>query len=343
MRYTWANTILLVLLLLQIITGFWGLISGSEGFSWVLWFHGVGGYAVAVILFWKGAVIFNAFRRRRWLTLSGVSFIVLAIFLLIILATGIVWTHVGPIDIGSYSLMTIHGNLTILLAALLLWHVLARQFVFRLPKARDRRAFLRLAGTTLAGLVVWNLTDRVKAAANLPGAKRRFTGSYETGSLSGRFPIVSWLFDFPRPLELDRYRLSVEGAVEQPLSLSYADLTHLAEATVTTPLDCTGGWYSTQVWRGVNLGQLLDKAGVKESARSVTVEAASGYKRRFPLAQARGYLLALQVAGEPLIHGHGFPLRLVAPGQRGFAWVKWVVRLRVNETSHLWQPPLPLQ
>ena len=114
MRYTWANTILLGLLILQIVTGFWGLIRGLETFFWVLWLHGVGGYAVVVVLFWKGIVIFDAFKRRR-LTLSGLGFIVLTVFLLTILLTGIVWTHIGPIHLGGYSLMTIHGNLTLLL------------------------------------------------------------------------------------------------------------------------------------------------------------------------------------------------------------------------------------
>ena len=53
-------------------------------------------------------------------------------------------------------------------------------------------------------------------------------------------------------------------------------------------------------------------------------------------------VLATQVAGAPLGHGHGFPARLVVPDRRGFDWVKWVVRVHVGRTSHLLQPPLPL-
>jgi DMSO/TMAO reductase YedYZ molybdopterin-dependent catalytic subunit len=44
-----------------------------------------------------------------------------------------------------------------------------------------------------------------------------------------------------------------------------------------------------------------------------------------------------------LSHGHGSPARLVAPGKRGFEWVKWVDHIEVNETSKWLQPPLPLQ
>ena len=35
-------------------------------------------------------------------------------------------------------------------------------------------------------------------------------------------------------------------------------------------------------------------------------------------------MLATRVGGELLWHGHGAPLRLVAPGRRGYDWVKWV-------------------
>jgi DMSO/TMAO reductase YedYZ molybdopterin-dependent catalytic subunit len=88
---------------------------------------------------------------------------------------------------------------------------------------------------------------------------------------------------------------------------------------------------------------VLDRAGIKASARSLAVESTSGYGRRFSLAEARHLLLATQVADQPLDHVHGFPLRLVAVKHRGFDWVKWVGRIRLNETSEIWQPPVPLQ
>ena len=49
------------------------------------------------------------------------------------------------------------------------------------------------------------------------------------------------------------------------------------------------------------------------------------------------------VSGRELSHGHGYPLRLVAPGKRGFEWVKWVASIEVNESPKWLQPPLPLQ
>ena len=342
LRYSWANTILLVLLLWQMLTGFWGLINGSEGRFWVLWLHDLGGYATAIILLWKGAVILETLKRRRF-TLTSWGFVVLACLLLAILGTGFLWTYSGPRYLGPFSLLTIHGGLTFLLALLLLWHVLARRFIFRIPQARNRRAFVRLAGTALAGLALWRGSAWAKTAANLPGTNRRFTGSYERGSFTGHFPSVSWLFDNPPRQDQPTWQLTIEGQVTRPLTLSYEALWQLPSQTIIATLDCTGGWYTTQHWQGINLGYLLDQVGIETQAQSIVIEAVSGYKRRFPLTEARQFLLALAVADQPLSHGHGYPLRLVAPGRRGFEWVKWVTHLRVSDRHHLYQVPVPLQ
>ena len=72
-------------------------------------------------------------------------------------------------------------------------------------------------------------------------------------------------------------------------------------------LDCTGGWYTEQEWRGVPLATLLDRAGADRRAGSVRVVGVTGYARRFSLDHARHLLLATHVAGEPLDHGHGAP------------------------------------
>jgi DMSO/TMAO reductase YedYZ molybdopterin-dependent catalytic subunit len=108
---------------------------------------------------------------------------------------------------------------------------------------------------------------------------------------------------------------------------------------VRAVLDCTGGWYAEQDWAGVPVAALL---GGRGRARSLLVRSATGYGVRFPLADLERLLLATRVGGAPLSPRHGFPVRLVAPGRRGFWWVKWVVSIEVDPAPWWRQPPFPL-
>jgi DMSO/TMAO reductase YedYZ molybdopterin-dependent catalytic subunit len=343
MRYPWVNVALLVLLGVDALSGFFGLISGTSGLRWILWLHGIGGYAILGLARWKGSVVREAWRRRRRFTFPRFGFALLAGLFLADLATGLVWPFVGRLVILGYSLITIHVGLAIAIAALLAWHVLRMRFILRAPEALGRRGFLRLGVAAVAGFALWQGASAFAGHLDLPGARRRFTGSYELGSLSGIFPRVSWLFDDPPPVRPMEWRLVVDGLVERPVTLTYSELQSLAREALAATLDCTGGWFTTQEWQGIGLGRLLDLAGLKAGARSVRVEAVSGYGRRFALPEARRFLLATHVAGNPLDHGHGFPMRLVAPDHRGFEWVKWVARIQVDATSELLQSPVPLR
>jgi DMSO/TMAO reductase YedYZ molybdopterin-dependent catalytic subunit len=259
-----------------------------------------------------------------------------------VLASGLVWITAGSYYLGGYSLINLHAFGAVALVLLLVSHVVDRRWILRVPRARDRRAFLSLGGVAIAAIVLWRLERPFQRLLELPGARRRFTGSYEDGSFSTAFPETSWLNDSPALVDADEWRLAVDGAVARPLELGYRDLPRLESGSVRAVLDCTGGWYAELDWRGVPLAAVLEQAGLEDGAESVSVESVTGYARRFSLDQARGLLLATHVSGEPLSHGHGFPLRLVVPDQRGFDWVKWIVRIRVLNDSHLIQPPLPL-
>jgi DMSO/TMAO reductase YedYZ molybdopterin-dependent catalytic subunit len=107
-------------------------------------------------------------------------------------------------------------------------------------------------------------------------------------------------------------------------------------------IDCTGGWFAIKLWRAVRLDRLLEAAGVAE-ASSVRATSVTGYSRLFPMADTSRLWLATAVDGRPLPQGHGAPARIVAPGRRGFWWVKWVVELDATDTPSWLQPPFPLQ
>jgi hypothetical protein len=342
-RFPWANLVLLLLLVVQLATGLAGLLGTGPPFRWAFWLHAIGAYGIVVLLFAKGTLVLHAIRRRPGLTQARVTLTVLVVLLLVVLVTGLVWITAGTtIYVLGVSLINLHAYLALLLFALLAWHVVDRRWIVRVPAARDRGAFLRLAGVVVAGVALWQIERTAQRLTGAPGSRRRFTGSYETGSFTGVFPAVSWFNDDPEAVSPSEWRLAVGGRVVTELALTYDEMLARSGSSVVATIDCTGGWCSEQEWGGVALGSLLDEAGLSDGAESVAVESVTGFARRFPIGDARRLVLATHVAGRPLSHGHGFPARLVVPDQRGFDWVKWVVRIQVLDSSHLLQSPLPL-
>jgi DMSO/TMAO reductase YedYZ molybdopterin-dependent catalytic subunit len=181
----------------------------------------------------------------------------------------------------------------------------------------------------LGAALLWPAQQFAQRALALPGAGRRFTGSREAGSFAGNaFPSSSWVADQPRPLDAATWRLTVGGAVARSLTLTYDELVAMGDALDAT-LDCTGGFYSAQHWRGARVGRLLDRAQPLPGAGWVRFTSITGYRWSLPLHEAASALLATHTGDEPLAYEHGAPARLVAPGRRGFEWVKWLVRVEV--------------
>lgn len=341
MRFPWANALLLTFLALELVSGFFGLTSGSENRAFHMDVHRIAGYGILVTLVWKTANVVRSMKWPRRVSTRAAS-LALSALLTICLATGIAWSLVGPYYWWIFSGVSWHIYVGAAIVPLLIWHIWRMTSGFPVGFWVERRLFIRAAGAFALGLVAWQATERVARAADLSGQHRRFTGSYETRNFSGNdFPRVSWLNDNPDRIDADAWRLKVFGSVKNELSLTYPDLSDMAETTAT--LDCTGGWHSTQRWRGVPLRNLLEKANPSDEARSITVRSVTGYYRKFSLDATRDFLLATHVTEETLSHGHGYPLRLVAPGRRGFEWVKWVTEIEISETPHWWQPPLPVQ
>jgi DMSO/TMAO reductase YedYZ molybdopterin-dependent catalytic subunit/cytochrome b561 len=304
-----------------------------DGFGWLwLWAHRAVGLALSVLLVFKLVRVRDRLTdpdRRQPSTALSVATGVVAVATL---ATGVVWGVVGLVWVAVWPLLAVHVGLGLLLIPLVFAHMTTR---FRLPRRRDiaeRRTALKYFGLLAAGGLVARIGDGLARAAGVAGANRRFTGSKPTeGSGNGSFPVTMWVADDPEPVVPGEYTLTVEGLVETPLSIGYDALLREPETTEEALLDCTSGWYTVQEWGGVRIGRLLDAAGIEDRATHVRFVSVTGYRWSLPTAEAREALLATHVGGEALTHGHGAPARLVAPGRRGFQWVKWVERIEIRD------------
>lgn len=308
-------------------TGLWSLTAGRPEAWWVVTLHGIGGLWVALLLVPKLRRVWRRLRaadRRAW---PGLAATALA---LLVLLTGVGWTAGGGFFFLGYNLLNWHILLGFALVAAASAHMLARARPLRRPDFAGRRQALATAVVLAGGALLWPLKEAAYGGLRLAGAARRFTGSRAWAHFTGNgFPVVSWVADRPRPRDLAAWRLRVVGLVARPLALDLAalDAGHELDAT----LDCTGGFYTTQRWAGVSVGELLDQAGADPAAGQVRFVSVTGYRWSLPAPQARAALVATRVGGEPLAHGHGAPARLVAPGERGFVWVKWLAAIEVRD------------
>jgi cytochrome b561 len=311
-------------------TGVMTLFAGQQGDAWIFTLHGAGGFALAAVLGWKLRRVWRRLAEpARWdrRTAAGAAAVTVVAATLL---SGVGWSSGAQLSAGGYNLLNWHFALGVVLTISVVIHALVRAKPLRRRDLAGRRQFLQAGAVAVGSYLVWELQRPVSAWFGLRGGRRRFTGSYEAGSLAGNaFPSTSWVADRPRPLNEASYRLELGGLVARPLRLPLAEL-RAGDGLVAT-LDCTGGFYSRQRWSGVSLARLLDRAGPLSAASHVRVISHTGYRWSFELRDARRLLLATGVGEEALSHEHGAPVRLVAPGRRGFEWVKWVVRVELHD------------
>jgi DMSO/TMAO reductase YedYZ molybdopterin-dependent catalytic subunit len=131
------------------------------------------------------------------------------------------------------------------------------------------------------------------------------------------------------------WRLRIDGLVERPQTLTYADLRALPRARQTSDFVCVTGWSVDDVrWAGVRFEDLLAVARPLPQARALRfISAEEPYEDTLTLDQARvpDALLAYEMDGAPLERKHGAPARLVMPQMYGYKGVKWVDRIVVTD------------
>ena len=313
-------------------TGILSLIAGYPQEWLVFVLHAIGGFWLLLLMWGKLRRVWpRVVRFRRWdrRTIYGLLALVLV---MLALGSGIWWVTGGDVSIVGFNLLNWHILLGFVVTATIVFHTVVRAKRLRTRDIAGRRRAIHFSALLIGGVVLWPAEQFTEGILNLPGAKQRFTGSREMGSFSGNaFPTSSWVADNPHPIDIQAWRLTLDGAVATPREFFYQELVSAGDELEAT-LDCTGGFYSTQRWRGIRVGRLLDEVELDRDARYVSFVSVMSYRWSLPLEEARNALLATHSGEETLSHEHGFPLRFVAPDHRGFEWVKWVTRVEVLTT-----------
>lgn len=136
-------------------------------------------------------------------------------------------------------------------------------------------------------------------------------------------------FDFTPKIDPTAFRLTIDGEVNNPLSLSMAEIQQMPLTSMTIRHVCVEGWAAIVQWGGVRLQDLLYLAKPKENVRYVYFKSADGYYESWDLASAAHpqTLMAYQKNGDTLSVDNGAPIRLASPIKLGYKQSKWVTRI----------------
>lgn len=168
-------------------------------------------------------------------------------------------------------------------------------------------------------------------------------------------------FSVPK-IHKNEWRLGIEGEVEKPFEINFAELTRLGSKKVPAMLECAGnsrsflepkvkgvqwriGGVGNAEWTGVPLSVLLERARVKTSAIEIIFEGADygkvedpksprgeiHFARSIPIGKADDVLLVYKMNDVDLPPEHGYPVRALVPGWYAVASVKWLQRIIVTD------------
>ncbi len=178
-------------------------------------------------------------------------------------------------------------------------------------------------------------------------AQMRQAGRLPPGQVAtDKFPVLH--YGAIPPFDEAAWDFRVNGAVEKPLRLSWAEFQQLPRASVRMDLHCVTRWSKFDtLWEGVRVRTLIDAGLIvlKPEARFVIQHAERDFTANLPLdiVLSDNFILATHYDGQPLTPEHGYPLRGVVgaiPGRKDlkdvYFWkgAKWLRSLEFSESDH---------
>jgi DMSO/TMAO reductase YedYZ molybdopterin-dependent catalytic subunit len=144
---------------------------------------------------------------------------------------------------------------------------------------------------------------------------------------------------------------SIAGLVEEPVTLTWAQLQALPSVEITTDIHCVTKWSKFDtVWKGLAVDTVLDLVEVRDEATHLMCHSEFGFTANLPLEDVLGVevvqgreqpkaLLAYEYAGQPLEPDHGYPLRFLVPHLYFWKSAKWLrgLELMAGDRPGFWE------
>ena len=190
----------------------------------------------------------------------------------------------------------------------------------------------------------------VKQKAVERARKRGETGTRTAAPRSQRLPPGQTLTEkFPvldlgvQPMFLpDKFRLTIDGAVRNPVSLSLDDLRDLPSLELTADFHCVTHWSRYDLhWTGIPFEVLADLVDPLPEATHVMQFGKDSYSTNNSLEELLhpDVILAYALDGQPIPREHGAPLRIITPHLYAWKGAKFLNRIefRTGDKRGFWE------
>jgi DMSO/TMAO reductase YedYZ molybdopterin-dependent catalytic subunit len=141
---------------------------------------------------------------------------------------------------------------------------------------------------------------------------------------------------------LDTWQLVIDGAVEHPVTLDWAQFEREPQSGKTSDIHCVTSWsrYDNR-WDGVATRDILDLVMPKPEAHFVVLHSHDRYTTNITLEDfaSEDAIIAHSWEGKPLTREHGAPARLVVPHLYFWKSAKWLRRIefRIEDAPGFWE------
>ena len=131
-------------------------------------------------------------------------------------------------------------------------------------------------------------------------------------------------------ISLQSFRLTIDGAVEEPTTLDWAAFQALPQVVDRSDFHCVTTWsLMDSEWSGVQFSTLAALVRPLAEATHVMTYAYDGYTTNVPIEEALkdDVLLVHAWNGQPLPREHGGPVRMITPQLYAWKGAKWINRI----------------
>jgi len=136
-------------------------------------------------------------------------------------------------------------------------------------------------------------------------------------------------------IDISKYSLKIEGQVETPVVMTYAEVLKLTPYERLITLHCVEGWSATMLWKGVLLEDLISRATPKLEAVTVIFHSQDGYTTSLPwsVIKEKKLILAYNANNIALPPEMGYPFIVVAEDKLGYKWARWVTSIELSNDA----------